>query len=134
MNALKSIPMKSLLVLTVVGAALATGACGTPSADATDTVLNSENAAARAAAPVVVKTAAPARQVYRDVTIPTGTTLPLALTSSVASDTSVVEDAVSALICHGALSRFPTLKVAVIENGCPFCLVRRAFIRRSWTG
>jgi predicted TIM-barrel fold metal-dependent hydrolase len=28
-----------------------------------------------------------------------------------------VEDAVSALICHGALSRFPTLKVAVIENG-----------------
>ena len=28
-----------------------------------------------------------------------------------------VEDAVSALICHGALSRFPRLKVAVIENG-----------------
>ena len=28
-----------------------------------------------------------------------------------------VEDAVSALICHGALSRFPQLKVAVIENG-----------------
>jgi predicted TIM-barrel fold metal-dependent hydrolase len=28
-----------------------------------------------------------------------------------------IEDAVSALICHGALSRFPTLKVAVIENG-----------------
>ena len=28
-----------------------------------------------------------------------------------------VEDAVSALIFHGALSRFPTLKVAVIENG-----------------
>jgi predicted TIM-barrel fold metal-dependent hydrolase len=28
-----------------------------------------------------------------------------------------VEDAVSSLICHGALSRFPTLKVAVIENG-----------------
>jgi len=28
-----------------------------------------------------------------------------------------VEDAVSALICHGALSRFPSLKVAVIENG-----------------
>jgi predicted TIM-barrel fold metal-dependent hydrolase len=28
-----------------------------------------------------------------------------------------VEDAVSALICHGALSRFPELKVAVIENG-----------------
>jgi predicted TIM-barrel fold metal-dependent hydrolase len=28
-----------------------------------------------------------------------------------------VEDAVSALLCHGALSRFPALKVAVIENG-----------------
>jgi len=28
-----------------------------------------------------------------------------------------VEDSVSALICHGALSRFPALKVAVIENG-----------------
>ena len=28
-----------------------------------------------------------------------------------------VEDAVSALACHGALSRFPALKVAVIENG-----------------
>jgi predicted TIM-barrel fold metal-dependent hydrolase len=28
-----------------------------------------------------------------------------------------IEDAVTALICHGALSRFPALKVAVIENG-----------------
>jgi predicted TIM-barrel fold metal-dependent hydrolase len=28
-----------------------------------------------------------------------------------------VEDAVAALICHGVLSRFPQLKVAVIENG-----------------
>jgi len=28
-----------------------------------------------------------------------------------------IEDAVSALICHGALSRFPQLKVAVVENG-----------------
>jgi predicted TIM-barrel fold metal-dependent hydrolase len=28
-----------------------------------------------------------------------------------------VEDAVAALICHGALSRFPQLKIAVIENG-----------------
>jgi predicted TIM-barrel fold metal-dependent hydrolase len=28
-----------------------------------------------------------------------------------------VEDAVSSLICHGALSRFPQLKVGVIENG-----------------
>ncbi len=28
-----------------------------------------------------------------------------------------VEDAVASFICHGALSRFPKLKVAVIENG-----------------
>ena len=28
-----------------------------------------------------------------------------------------IEDSVSSLICHGALSRFPQLKVAVIENG-----------------
>jgi predicted TIM-barrel fold metal-dependent hydrolase len=28
-----------------------------------------------------------------------------------------IEDAVASLICHGALSRFPELKVAVIENG-----------------
>ena len=28
-----------------------------------------------------------------------------------------IEDTVASLICHGALSRFPTLKIAVIENG-----------------
>jgi predicted TIM-barrel fold metal-dependent hydrolase len=28
-----------------------------------------------------------------------------------------IEDSVSALVCHGALSRFPALKVAVVENG-----------------
>jgi predicted TIM-barrel fold metal-dependent hydrolase len=28
-----------------------------------------------------------------------------------------IEDACAALICHGALSRFPQLKIAVIENG-----------------
>jgi predicted TIM-barrel fold metal-dependent hydrolase len=28
-----------------------------------------------------------------------------------------IEDAVSAMVCHGALSRFPELKIAVIENG-----------------
>ncbi|MBX6388363.1 MAG: amidohydrolase [Frankia sp.] len=28
-----------------------------------------------------------------------------------------IEDSVAALICHGALSRFPELKVAVVENG-----------------
>jgi predicted TIM-barrel fold metal-dependent hydrolase len=28
-----------------------------------------------------------------------------------------VEDAVASLICHGALSRFPQLKIAIVENG-----------------
>jgi len=28
-----------------------------------------------------------------------------------------IEDSVAAMVCHGALSRFPQLKVAVIENG-----------------
>jgi predicted TIM-barrel fold metal-dependent hydrolase len=28
-----------------------------------------------------------------------------------------IEDAVSSLICHGVLSRFPSLKIAVVENG-----------------
>ncbi|MGF7235257.1 MAG: amidohydrolase family protein [Frankia sp.] len=28
-----------------------------------------------------------------------------------------IEDSVAALICHGALSRFPELKIAVVENG-----------------
>ena len=65
--------MKPLLMLTL-GAALAVGACGTTPARAT----------------------AQARPVYREVMIPAGTTLPLALTSSVASDTSAVEDAVTA--------------------------------------
>jgi hypothetical protein len=72
----------SLLILTLVGA-LAASACGTEAADGGDPSLTSSNAAA-------------AKASYRNVTIPTGTTLPLSLTSSVASDTSAVEDAVTA--------------------------------------
>ena len=33
------------------------------------------------------------------------------------ADWRPIQDSVSALVCHGALSRFPELKVAVIENG-----------------
>jgi phage I-like protein len=96
--------MKQLLVLTL-GAALSATACGTSASDATDTSSTAENTAARAPAaaatgssakPAVATVAAPARPVYRDVTLPAGTTLPLSLTSSMASDTSVVEDAVTA--------------------------------------
>ena len=89
--------IKRVLVLAL-GAAMATGACGTTATDATDSPLASENGAASgtAAQPGVANTAAAARLVYRDVTIPAGTILPLSLTSSVASDTSAVEDAVTA--------------------------------------
>jgi len=87
--------MKKLLVLTL-GAALAASACGTAASDATDTPPGSANTAAGAAAPAAPRAVAPARPTYRNVTVPSGTTLPLTLTSSVASDTSSVEDAVSA--------------------------------------
>jgi hypothetical protein len=89
--------MKALFILTL-GAALAAGACGTTASDATDRPLNSESTgAARAAAqPVAAGPVISARSEYRHVTIPSGTTLPLALTSSIASDTSAVEDAVTA--------------------------------------
>ena len=79
--------MKRLLILTL-GAALAGGACGTTASDAADTPLHSERAAG-----VSTTETAPG---YREMTIPTGTTLPLALTNSVASDTSAVEDSVTA--------------------------------------
>ena len=89
--------MKRLLVLAL-GAAMATGACGTTATEVTDSPLSSENGAASgtAAQPAVANAATAPRRVYRDVTIPAGTILPLSLTSSVASDTSVVEDAVTA--------------------------------------
>jgi hypothetical protein len=82
--------MKPLLMLTL-GAALASGACdttATTASNATDRVLPSE----RGAGTSVVQT----RPGYREMTIPAGTTLPLALTNSIASDTSALEDAVTA--------------------------------------
>ena len=91
--------MTRLLILAL-GAALTASACGTSASDATDTSLTAENGAAPAAAaatkPAVAKAATPARPVYRDVTLPAGTTLPLSLTSSMDSGTSAVEDRVTA--------------------------------------
>ena len=83
--------MKRLLVLTI-GGALATAACGTTASDAGDVSLGSEKVAASGA---VAKLFRPA---VREVTIPVGTTLPLTLTSSVASDTSALEDGVTAVL------------------------------------
>ena len=89
--------MRQLLILTL-GAALTASACGTSASDATDTSLPAESGATAASAPkpAVATTPAPARPVYRYVMLPAGTTLPMSLTSSMASDTSAVEDAVTA--------------------------------------
>jgi len=88
-------PVRSSLLpaslLMILGAALAAGACGTSASDATDTSLTAEDGTAG-------KAATSGLPVYRDVTIPAGTTLPLSLTSSMASDTSAVEDAVTATL------------------------------------
>src|SRR5687768_9065447 len=87
------------LPMLTLAAALTASACGTAASDATDTPLAAENrvpVATSVAKPAVAKPAAPARPVYRDVTLPSGTTLPLSLTSSMASDTSAVEDSVTA--------------------------------------
>lgn len=80
--------------LAVVVVAVVCGACaGTESTSATtestdSTEAEKPNVAEKALAKVI--------PVYREVTIPAGTTLRLDLTSSIASDTSKVEDAVSA--------------------------------------
>ena len=85
--------MTQTLLVLILGAALAASACGT-TADADDTALNAENA--QAAKRGVAKSTVANRPAYRDVTIPNGTALPLALTNAVGSDTSAVEDMVSA--------------------------------------
>ena len=106
--------MKPLLILAL-GAGLAVGACGTTTSDAVDT--SSSDATDRSSGPVDASSsdpattspetaetplsagsdaAAPALHVYPEVTIPSGTWLPLVLTSPVGSDTSRVEDAVAA--------------------------------------
>jgi len=89
--------MKLLLSLTIA-IAFATSACGTSASDATDAELDAGNGASTGASarPAATRSAAPAGPVYRDVTIPDGTTLPLSLTSAIASDTSAVEDRVTA--------------------------------------
>lgn len=92
--------MSKLLCVILGGAIFATG-CGTPAADSelaanATTTGAGPNAASSRPAPVnevATKVSLPS---YREVTIPSGTTLSLSLTSAVASDTSKVEDAVGA--------------------------------------
>ena len=100
--------MSKLLCVILGGAILATG-CGMTAADsgsaATDEAITGAKprAESSSAAPVrQVATKAPAPS-YREVTIPSGTTLSLSLTNAVASDTSKVEDAVNAELTHAVI-------------------------------
>ena len=84
--------------LAVIAVAIACGACGgtdKASSDASSDVAATEAEAANAEEGAAKKKAPP---VYREVTIPAGTTLRLDLASSIASDTSHVEDPVHATV------------------------------------
>ena len=43
-----------------------------------------------------------------------------------------IEDAMGAMVCHGAFSRFPDLKVAVVENGSGFVRPLFASLAEAW--
>lgn len=88
----------AVVVMTVACA----GCGGTGSGDASSTAESADSPAAEETA----KAAAKAVPAYREVTIPAGTTLRLDLASSVASDSSKVEDRVNA-----------TLREAVVVDG-----------------
>ena len=91
--------MKKLASVLVLAAMCA--ACGGSETNSPETAAAAENpGGAAAAAP------APARPAFREVTVPEGTTLQLALQTAVASDSSRVEDAVRA-----------ELREAVVVNG-----------------
>ena len=80
----------------VVALAVACGACtGTENASSTAESADSPEASKDSA---LTKAVAKVLPVYKDVTIPAGTTLRLDLASSIASDTSKVEDAVNAKV------------------------------------
>ena len=91
--------------LAVVVMTVACGGCaGTGSGDASSTAESADSPAAEETAKAAAK--AKAVPAYREVTIPAGTTLRLDLASSVASDSSKVEDRVNA-----------TLREAVVVDG-----------------
>ena len=82
--------------LTVVAFVVSSVACsGADKASSTEESANSPEAGE---ASTLTKAVAKVIPVYREVTIPAGTILRLDLTSSIASDTSKVEDAVSARV------------------------------------
>jgi hypothetical protein len=95
--------MKTLLIVTL-GIALAVAACGAEVSDTSDTSLNSGSGAAGGVSTEGPPASSSPRPAYRDVTIPSGTVLPLALTSAISSDTSAVEDVVTAELTRSVMS------------------------------
>lgn len=91
----------SKLLCVILGGAIFASGCGTTAADgeaaATDAAITGARTKAAATTAVAAKASAPS---YRQVTIPSGTILSLSLTSALASDTSKIEDAVSAELTH----------------------------------
>jgi hypothetical protein len=90
------------LVILALGVALTAAACGTSASDS-DVSLNPRAGATPGASAKPQASAAktePAGPVFREVTIPAGTSLPLRLTTAVASDTSRVEDSISAVLTN----------------------------------
>jgi hypothetical protein len=87
--------MKRSLLIPALGIAVAVAACGTSASDADDVSLPG-GASGTAAPSQAPQGGGLFGRAYRQVTIPAGTTLPMSLTSSLASDRSLVEDAVTA--------------------------------------
>jgi hypothetical protein len=90
------------LVILALSVALTAAACGTSASDS-DVSLNPRAGATPGASAKPQASAAktePAGPVFREVTIPAGTSLPLRLTTAVASDTSRVEDSISAVLTN----------------------------------
>ncbi len=105
-SALAIVPVTRRLLVVALGATLLAAACGTSASDV-DTSPDSNaaaatnsttgvGAAAQAARRPAATPAKPRGPSFREVTIPAGTALVLRLTTAVASDTSRVEDSVSA--------------------------------------
>jgi hypothetical protein len=88
--------MKRLIIVTLAASVLATGCTTSASSDGVEAngVLSNGSVAKNPAATATRPRTTGA--VTRDVTIPTGTTLHMTLTTAVASDTSRVEDPVTA--------------------------------------
>src|SRR5215216_4215530 len=86
----------SKLLCVILGGAIVASGCGTTAADGEGAAADAATTTATTKA-VGTKASAPS---FREVTIPSGTTLSLSLTSALASDTSKVEDAVTAELTH----------------------------------